>query len=368
MGGAVDSICSCANRRISWRLECFVPRVATAARESENAMYQPEAYVVALLFMIGSMLCWGSWANTMKLTPRWPFQLFYWDYVAGIIVATLLWGFTLGSLGGGPLSFINNIRSADGQHILFALLGGAVFNIANLLLVAAIEIAGLAVAFPVGIGLALVVGVLLNFIIKPSGNPLFLFGGVLLVVVAIVFDALAYRRREATRKTLSARGIQISLACGILMGSFYPLVTKAITGQNSLGPYSVAFFFAIGTALCALPANYFLMRKPLTGGTSVNMRDYFRSPVSWHFWGILGGIIWCTGAVLNFVASHAQIIGPAISYAIGQGATMISAIWGVFVWKEFVGAPANARKLIPLMFLFFVVGLAAVALAPVIAK
>lgn len=331
-------------------------------------MYQPEAYVVALLFMIGSMLCWGSWANTMKLTPGWPFQLFYWDYVAGIIVATLLWGFTLGSLGGGPLSFINNIRSADGQHILFALLGGAVFNIANLLLVAAIEIAGLAVAFPVGIGLALVVGVLLNFIIKPSGNPLFLFGGVLLVVVAIVFDALAYRRREATRKTLSARGIQISLACGILMGSFYPLVTKAITGQYSLGPYSVAFFFAIGTALCALPANYFLMRKPLTGGTSVNMRDYFRSPVSWHFWGILGGIVWCTGAVLNFVASHAQIIGPAISYAIGQGATMISAIWGVFVWKEFVGAPANARKLIPLMFLFFVVGLAAVALAPVIAK
>ena len=331
-------------------------------------MYQPEAYVVALLFMIGSMLCWGSWANTMKLTPGWPFQLFYWDYVVGIIVATLLLGFTLGSLGGGPLSFLNSIRGADAQHILFALLGGAVFNIANLLLVAAIEIAGLAVAFPVGIGLALVVGVLLNFIIAPSGNPLFLFGGVLLVVVAIVVDALAYRRRETTRKTLSARGIQISLACGILMGSFYPLVTKAISGQHSLGPYAVAFFFAIGTALCAVPANYFLMRKPLTGGAPVSMLDYFKCPGSWHFWGIVGGIIWCTGAVLNFVASHAQIIGPAISYAIGQGATMISAIWGVFVWKEFKAAPASARKLIPLMFLFFVVGLAAVALAPVISK
>jgi len=368
LGGAVDSNCSCADRRILCRLECIVPRVARAARESENSMYQPEAYVVALLFMIGSMLCWGSWANTMKLTPGWPFQLFYWDYVVGIIVATLLWGFTLGSLGGGPLSFMNTIRGADTQHILFALLGGAVFNIANLLLVAAIEIAGLAVAFPVGIGLALVVGVLLNFIIAPSGNPLFLFGGVLLVVVAIVFDALAYRRRETTRKTLSARGIQISLACGILMGSFYPLVTKAISGQHSLGPYAVAFFFAIGTAVCAIPANYFLMRKPLTGGAPVSMSDYFKSPGTWHFWGILGGLIWCTGAVLNFVASHAQIIGPAISYAVGQGATMISAIWGIFVWKEFVGAPASARRLIPLMFLFFIVGLAAVALAPVISK
>jgi glucose uptake protein len=110
------------------------------------------------------------------------------------------------------------------------------------------------------------------------------------------------------------------------------------------------------------------MRKPLTGGAPVSMSDYTKSPGLWHLWGILGGAIWCTGAVLNFVASHAQIIGPAISYAIGQGATMVSAIWGVFVWKEFASAPANARKLIPLMFGFFLVGLAAVALAPVISK
>ncbi|HXM92870.1 MAG TPA: GRP family sugar transporter [Candidatus Dormibacteraeota bacterium] len=328
-------------------------------------MYQPEAYASALLFMIGSMLCWGSWANTVKLTPGWPFQLFYWDYVIGIIAGSLLWGLTLGSTGGGQLSFLNNIRSADATHIVFALLGGAVFNVANLLLVAAIEIAGLAVAFPIGIGLALVVGVLLNFVISPQGNPLLLFGGVLMVVLAIVVDASAYRKRETTRKALSARGIQLSLACGILMGTFYPLVAKAITGPHSLGPYTVAFFFAIGTALCALPANYFLMRHPLTGEQPVSMHDYVQGRMSWHCWGIVGGMIWCTGAVLNFVASHAQIIGPAISYAIGQGATMVSAVWGVFVWKEFANAPRDARRLIPIMFVFFLVGLIAVALAPV---
>jgi len=213
-------------------------------------MYQPEAYSVALLFMIGSMLCWGSWANTMKLTPGWPFQLFYWDYVVGILVGSLFWGLTLGSVGGGELSFLNSVRSADTRHILFAILGGAVFNVANLLLVAAIDIAGLAVAFPIGIGLALVVGVLLNYVVTPLGNPLLLFGGVLLVVLAIIVDALAYRKRETTRKALSARGIQISLACGILMGVFYPLVAKAISGPHSLGPYSVALFFAIGVGLC----------------------------------------------------------------------------------------------------------------------
>ncbi len=205
-------------------------------------MYQPEAYGIALLFMIGSMLCWGSWANTMKLTPGWAFQLFYWDYVLGIVAASLLWGFTLGSAGGGELSFLRNIGSADATHIIFALLGGVVFNVANLLLVAAIDIAGLAVAFPIGIGLALVVGVLLNYFISPQGSPLLLFGGVLLVVLAIVVDAMAYRRRETIRKTPSTRGIQISLACGVLMGVFYPLVAKAITGDHALGPYTVAFF------------------------------------------------------------------------------------------------------------------------------
>jgi glucose uptake protein len=318
--------------------------------------------------MIGSMLCWGSWANTMKLTPGWPFQLFYWDYIIGIILGSIFWGLTLGSLGGGELAFINNISAADLRHIVLAMLGGAVFNIANLLLVAAIEIAGLAVAFPVGIGLALVVGVLLNYFISPQGSPLLLFGGVLLVILAILIDALAYRRRETTRKALSARGIQLSLACGVLMGLFYPLVAKAITGEHSLGPYAVAFFFAIGTAICAVPVNYLLMRRPLTGGPRLSMADYVRGRRSWHWWGIIGGAIWCTGAVLNFVASHAQIIGPAISYAIGQGATMVSAIWGVFIWREFATAPKDARRLLPMMFVFFIIGLGAVAIAPVLNK
>lgn len=327
-------------------------------------MYQPEAYAAALAFMVTSMICWGSWANTMKLIPGYPFQLFYWDYILGIILASVGWGLTLGSAGGGELSFLNNIYQADIAHILYALGAGAVFNVANLLLVAAIDIAGLAVAFPVGIGLALVVGVLLNYALAPQGNPLLLFGGVVLVVLAIVFDAIAYRRRETDRPKLSGRGIKISLVCGILMGVFYPLVTKATAGTGSLGPYAVAFFFALGTAVCAIPVNYLFMRRPLTGDAPVDMGQYARSKFSWHVWGVIGGMIWCTGAVFSFVASHAQIVGPAISYAIGQGATMVSAIWGVFIWREFASAPQSSRKLIPWMFLCFACGLGAIAVAP----
>lgn len=327
-------------------------------------MYQPEAYLPALVFMLTSMICWGSWANTMKLTPGFAFQLFYWDYCLGILLGSLVWGLTLGSYGASGLSFVADIHQADSTHILFALAGGAVFNIANLLLVAAIDIAGLAVAFPIGIGLALVVGVLLNYFLQPKGNPALLFGGVLLVVLAIVFDALAYRNREPEKRSVTSRGIRISIACGILMGIFYPLVVKARTGPFSLGPYAVALFFCVGSALCAIPFNFFLMKKPLTGAAPVPMADYFSAKTSFHLFGIVGGAIWCTGLVFNLVASNSHLVGPAISYAIGQGATMVSAIWGVFIWREFVGAPRESRKFIPLMFLFFVLGLACVAIAP----
>ncbi len=331
-------------------------------------MYQPEVYWVSLLFMLASMLCWGSWANTMKLTPGYGFQLFYWDYVVGVMLGSLCWGLTLGNWGGGSLSFVASVHQADMHHILLAIAGGLVFNIANLLLVAAIEIAGLAVAFPVGIGLALVVGVLLNYAIAPKGQPLLLFGGMALVILAIALNALAYFRREGQRRSGGARGIWISIACGILMGIFYPLVAKALQGSASLGPYTAVFFFALGIAACAIPLNYLFMKRPITGAPPVNMSQYFQARSSWHLWGGLGGLIWCTGMVFNIVASHAQIVGPAVSYAIGQGATMVSALWGVFIWKEFAQAPADSRKLIPAMFFFFLLGLGLIAVAPMVAR
>ena len=329
-------------------------------------MYQPQAYFAALLFMLTSMVCWGSWGNTVKLTRNWRFQLLYWDYTLGMLAGALVWGLTLGLRNAGPAAFWHNLAAADRAHLLWALAGGALFNLANLLLVAAIEIAGLAVAFPIGIGLALVVGVLLNYALLPRGNPELLFGGVALVILAILFDAMAYRGRETGSRQISSRGIVISLACGVLMGLFYPLVGKAMTGGHSLGPYSVAFVFAIGVALSSLPANFYLMRKPLDAAPPLRWADYGNGSLGVHAAGWLGGLIWMTGGVFNFVAGHAHLIGPAVSYAIGQGATMVSAIWGVFIWREFAGAPRRSQRLLAWMFVCFVAGLAAVALAPLI--
>ncbi|MBB6142911.1 glucose uptake protein [Silvibacterium bohemicum] len=331
-------------------------------------MFQPETYAVALSFMVITMLCWGSWANTIKLCPNYRFQLFYWDYVVGLIAGALLWGSTLGSMGLSGRPFWQDIQHADTSHILFAAIGGVVFNVANLLLVAAIEIAGLAVAFPIGIGLALVVGAISSYVLSPNGNPILLFSGIALVVAAIVFDAIAYRLRETEHRAASRRGVVISLIAGLLMGSFYPFVSRSMTGVNAPGPYAVTLFFALGVALCAIPFNYLLMRRPLDRNTPATMSAYWSAKGMWHVWGVLGGIIWCTGAVLNFVASRAHIVGPAVSYSIGQGATMISAAWGVFIWREFADAPRRSRTFLIWMFVFFLCGLSAIALAPILAK
>ena len=328
-------------------------------------MYQPETYVIALLFMVISMLCWGSWANTVKLCPGYRFQLFYWDYVIGLLVGALAWGFTLGSIGSVGSPFLQDVAAVRQPNLLFILIGGAIFNVANLLLVAAIEIAGLAVAFPVGIGLALVVGALSSYVLSPSGNPFMLFGGIALVVAAIVFDAVAYRLREREHQAMSRRGVVISLVSGLLMGSFYPFVSRGMSGPNAPGPYATSFYFVVGVALCAVPFNYLLMRRPLNGQEPVAMSGFATAPSPWHFWGVLGGAIWCTGGVFNFVASRAHIVGPAVSYSIGQGATMISACWGVFVWREFSDAPKRAKVYLFWMFVLFLCGLTLVALAPI---
>src|SRR5581483_4528640 len=287
-------------------------------------MFIPQVYAVALLMMILSMICWGSWANTQKLAKGWRFELFYWDYVWGILLAAIMAGLTLGRTDpASSASFFQNLAAADRTHWAYAFAGGVVFNIANILIVAAIAIAGLAVAFPIGIGLALVIGSVLNYIITPKGNPLMLFGGIALVCVAIVLDALAYRRLSPDTK-VSKKGIVVSLLGGIGMGLFYPFVAKAISSENHLGPYTVAFVFALGVVASTIPANYIFMRRPVSG-PPLAMRDYFRGSGAYHFWGVMGGLVWSVGTISNFVASYAQMVGPATSYALGQGATMVAA-------------------------------------------
>ena len=328
-------------------------------------MFIPHTYWAALTLMLVSMLCWGSWANTQKIDEGWRFELFYWDYVWGLLACAVAFGLTLGSKNSASQdSFFRNLNASSVRSLLEAFFGGVIFNVGNLLLVAAISVAGMAVAFPIGAGLGLVIGAVINYIISPKGNPILLFGGITLICIAIVLDAMAYRGLSGGAKA-TTKGVGLSLACGVAIGLFYPFVAKALTGPNHLGPYTVFFVFSLGAVVSNFPMNYALMRRPVSG-QPLQMKDYFKGRMSLHAWGILGGVVWGIGTIANFAASYVPMIGPATSFSLGEGNTMISAIWGIFVWKEFHGAGKRVKVLLAIMFLFFILGLSCIALAPVI--
>ena len=330
-------------------------------------MFILQSYPLAVIFCVITMFCWGSWANTQKLARKgWRFELFYWDYTIGVLLLSLFLGLSLGSSGQDGRSFLADLSQASRSSIVSALIGGAVFNAANILLVAAIDIAGMSVAFPVGIGLALVLGVVVNYVSDPLGNAPLLFGGVVLVVLAIILDAIAYRKIPGSAAGVNTRGLVLSVACGILMGFFYRFVAASMYPDftrpepGKLGPYAAVFIFAVGIFLSNFILNTYVMKKPLVGH-SVSFADYFKGSFATHLVGILGGTIWGIGMSFNIIASGRA--GFAISYGLGQGATMIAAFWGVFIWKEFRDAPAGTSKLIAAMFGCFLVGLALIILA-----
>ena len=347
-------------------------------------MILPQTYAAALFLMILSMLCWGSWANTYKLTGKYRFELFYFDYALGLLAAALVLAFTAGSLGYDGFTFMDDLMHAGKRQWFYGFVAGVIFNLANMLLVAAISVAGMAVAFPVGIGLALIVGVCLNYLVKPAGDPALLFAGCALVVVAIILDALAYRllarirheesaragRAKSTRRPTPTKGIVLALVSGILMGLFFPLVAKGQEGEVGLGPYAISVVFAIGVFVSTFVFNLFFMNLPVEGDPA-DIGDYFKATLGQHLLGLLGGALWCGGATAAFVAASApeQVhIGPATSYAMGQGATLISALWGILVWKEFKGADIRVKVLTSFMLLLFAGGLTMVSLAPLYAR
>jgi glucose uptake protein len=325
-------------------------------------MFIPQSYTLAIILCIVTMLCWGSWGNTQKLAGKtWRFELYYWDYVLGIILFSLLLGFTLGSRGSQGRGFIEDIRQADSGNMLNAALGGAIFNASNILLVAAMSIAGMAVAFPVGVGIALALGVIINYVFTPQGNPLWLFTGVALIVIAIILDALAYRRHSASQKKVSGKGIILSISAGILMALFYRFVASSMVTSfespeaGKLTPYSALLFFATSVLISNFLFNYLIMKRPFEG-EPLSFSDYAKGSLKVHLTGILGGVIWNIGMSMSIIASGKA--GFAISYGLGQGATLVAALWGVFIWKEFKGATVQVNRLILLMFLAYLAGLA----------
>lgn len=332
-------------------------------------------YPLAVLFTVLAMICWGSWANTQKLIQKtWRFELFYWDMVIGLLLLATLAAFTVGSMGDAGRPFIEDIRQADTGSIVYAALGGVVWNLGNLLLVAAIAVAGMSVGFPIGGGIAWVLGIVINYILiildkgKPEDNSSLLFSGVAVIVVAIVLSMMAYRRLATEQKKPTRKGILLSVFAGLLIAFFYGLVVKSLDntyvagGTGTLTPLTAVFFFAVGVAVSTFIFNPFFMAYPVQG-SPVKMIEYARGDLRTHLVGVLGGSIWALGMVLSFMAAGAA--GPAISYALSNAAPVVAILWGVLVWKEFAGAPRGTDRLLVIMFIAYLIGLALITYSKV---
>ena len=325
-------------------------------------MFIVNNYPLAIIFCVITMLCWGSWGNTQKLAGKtWRYELFYWDYVVGVLLLSLIFAFTLGSNGSSGRSFLADLAQADMKNMGSAFLGGIIFNAANILLSAAIALAGMSVAFPVGIGLALVLGVIINYMGSQKGDPLFLFLGVALITLAIIINAIAYKKASAGSQKVTSKGILVSIIAGLLMSFFYRFVAASMDLDNfvspavgKMTPYTAMVIFALGIFVSNFIFNTVLMKKPISGEPT-NYKTYFSGKFPIHLVGILGGIIWGIGNSLNLIAAGKA--GAAISYGLGQGATLVAALWGVFIWKEFKNSPKGTNSMLATMFILFVAGI-----------
>jgi glucose uptake protein len=333
-------------------------------------MFIINSYLLAVVFCFITMLCWGSWGNTQKLAGKtWRYELFYWDYVIGMVLFTLLLGFTMGSIGSEGRSFVADLAQAELSSVGWVLLGGVIFNASNILLSASTSLAGLSVAFPLGCGLALVLGVINNYLEQSKGDPILLAVGVLFIVVAIICNGMAAGRvsKQSENSANSKKGIILAVVAGLLMSTFYRFVVKGMDIDNfeqpavgMLTPYSAIFIFSVGVFISNLLFNTYVMKRPFVGAP-VSYSDYFKGSLSTHLVGVLGGAIWCLGTAFSYIAAGKA--GAAVSYALGQGAPMIAAFWGVFIWKEFKGADRKTGYLLALMFALFIIGLGIIVVA-----
>ena len=337
-------------------------------------MYYCSNYTLAVALCVVTMFCWGSWGNTQKLAGKtWRFELFYWDYVLGLVHFSILAGLTLGSCGGGEWSFVENLKSSSISQWVWPFVGGIIFNASNILLSAAIAVAGMSVAFPVGVGLALVGGTVANWFVDGKGNPYLIWTGLAIIVVSIICNALAFKAKQnaagdASDASTVKKGLLLAVCAGLLMSWFSPLVNRVVDmgfanaapEAGKMTPYTAFFLFTLGVLASNFVFNTIMMKKPVSG-EPVKGADWFKGSIFVHLVGILGGCIWATGTLLSFVT--AGTAGAAIAYALGQGATLVSALWGILVWREFKGAPKKSAALNFAMVVLFVVGLALLVLA-----
>jgi len=343
-------------------------------------MILPHSEGSLILLMLICMLCCGSWAVGYKMVRKYRFELFYFDFSLGLGLLALICAFTVGSLGWDGFNFTDDLRNAHKQTLLWAFLAAVIFNFGNMLMMAAVSVAGLALAFPTAFGVAMVVGVWMDFLGRPGGNATILLGGTLLILVSVILNSSGYSylkilqhealaragKAKSTRRPSSIKGVILAVVGGLVMGTYAPLLVRAQDPDFGVGPYALLFLFAAGVFFSTFVYNLFFMNLPVEGDP-LEMGDYLKAPLQNHFYGFGSGVIWGIGTLAAFVATTPKgdtHLGPPLAALLGQAAPIVAALWGLLVWRETKGGDTRVRAFAAITLVLFALGLAVFSWAP----
>jgi glucose uptake protein len=350
----------------------------------------------ALFLMIFGMLCWGLWASMHKLTGKWRYELFYFDVAFGLAIAAVVYSLTVGSLGFDGFSFDDDLMHAGKRQWLMAFGAGAVFNLANMILMGAVTVAGLSVSLALGLGGSLMVGVGLKLIMHNTANPLLLFAGSACILLAMIMIAVAYSflitaRQDqmvkegkaqktsqvaghsrgmivSTEAPSSTKDLLLAIVSGALMWIMLPLIDNARTGDFGMGPYSLGLLFVVGMFLSTFVFNLFFVNLPVEG-EPIELLAYFSGTLKMHLTGVLAGVVLCSGILAYLVVQAGAPndakawFTPTTGYALRQGAVLIGAVWGIFMLKDFRDAEPRVRVMVWAFLFLFAVGVLSIGFA-----
>ena len=352
----------------------------------------------AILLLVFGALCWALWAGLHKTTPNWRYELFCVDVAIGFGIAVSIYAFTVGSLGFDGFSFMDDLMHAGKRQWIFAFSAGVIFNLANMILLGAVSVAGLSVAIPLGLGISSILGLGTSLILARTGNPFLVFAGSACFVVGVVLAAISYSflisaRQErlikegkakiaphvpgtskgmivSTEAPNSAKGLLLSGVAAALMWVMYPLINKARSGETGLGPYALMALFSVGVFLSTFVFDLFLINLPLEG-EPIEPFEYVRGSLRAHLTGIVAGVLLCSGILAELVSAggppEAQP-GMLMTYGMKQLAPLVGGCAGVWLWKELRDAEGRVRAIFYTFAVLFAAGVACFIAAASIVK
>jgi glucose uptake protein len=350
-------------------------------------MLLPTTASAVLVALVISLLGWGLWIYFYKATKRIRFEYFAYDFTWGVVLAAVVAAFTLGSWDNKELTFQDTYLLAGLRKMAWAAVSGIVFNLANMLLLAATSVSRISVAFPIAFAVAWAGGSIQEYFLRSGVNPLLTFGGSAVLIVAAVLGFIGYKwfltdeahkaikaltadpraNVKAAPADTSARALVLAILAGLFFIGFFSAIREAISGENGVPSYGATLILAGGVFGSSIVFVPFFLNFPVRG-KPLAVRQYLQLERRQHIAGIIGGIVWTAGLLAGLVTFGlpASIMpAPTVSYLLSHAGPVLSALVGLVIFRELPEAPVKVHAVMGAMLVLMLVGMGMIAVAPV---